>query len=240
MQKVVDKCLLNYEVFGKGKENVLILHGWGRSLDDWRSVARKISIDRKVILLDLPGFGNSSEFESDADTYDYVKIVVDFIKEMNLKDLILIGHSFGGKISVVVASENGSIKKLVLIDASGVEEKNLLTKIQIFFTKKIKYFRFILPKSVMKKIYGRIYSQAQGKVGSFKKIVIQNVDREAEKIKVPTLIIWGERDKEVTTLQAKKFRSLIKNSTLRIVWGASHHPHLEKQDKFLEILDEFI
>src|SRR3989304_5139739 len=173
------------------------------------------------------------------DTYDYARIVEDFINKILPNKTTLIGHSFGGKIATVVASESKKIEKLILVNASGIDEKNRLTQLQIFFYKRIKIFLRLLPKRVFDKIHNRIYKQAGSQVESFKRIVVQDVNHEAQKIKVQTIIVWGDLDKEVTTYQAKRFRELISGSILRIVWGTGHHPHLEKPDKFYAVMDEY-
>ena len=240
MQTVINGNLINYEVLGsKNKETVVIIHGWGRNLNDWKGVGGKLADKYRVLLLDLPGHGKSSMPHQPFDTYNYANIAKQFIKQYGGKENILIGHSFGGKISAVVASKSNNIGKLILVDSSGVDEKNLLTKLQIFFYKKTKIFLKLLPKQMFKRVHATIYKQAGGMVESFKKIVIQNVDKEARNIRIPTLIIWGELDREVTTDQAKKYRALIPHSTLRIIWGAAHHPHLEKPDKFYALLLEY-
>ncbi len=242
MQTVIDSILLNYEILGTKNQNViLILHGWKNSLKNWEGIAKELSQKNQVILLDLPGMGNSSTPKSAFDTYDYADIVTKFIQKLNLKGITLIGHSFGGKIGVIVASTNSNVNKLVLVDISGIIEKSLARSIKtgIFRTTKI-----FLPKSISKKIANKIssedYKNAGNLLETFKKIVSQDISNEAKKIRIPTLIIWGENDKDVPLSSAKKLQTLIPSSTLRIVWRTGHHPHTEKPEKFLELIYEFV
>ena len=103
---------------------------------------------------------------------------------------------------------------------------------------------FFLPKDIRRSVFEKIASsdyRNAGELGeSFKRIVGQDVTRSASKIKIPTIIVWGDRDTEVPVLSAKKFKSLIKNSRIKIVWNAGHNPHLEKPERFLEIIKDNI
>jgi len=242
MQTVLNNVLVNYESLGNGKTTMLVLHGWGRSLDDWRQVSRELSKKSKVFLLDLPGFGNSSLPEENADTNYYSGVVNEFIKKMKVEDIILLGHSFGGKIAIVVAGKNKKVKKLVLVAPSGVEEKSFITTLKILTAKIINKMPLggVIKERLKDSFSSSDYKNAGSLKRIFKTVVNQKVDREAREITAETLIIWGDRDKELAPRWGKKIRELIGGSRLRIVWGAKHHPHLEKPEKFLEIVNEFV
>ncbi len=243
MQTIIDNILINYELFGaENKRTILILHGWKNSLKNWENIAISLAKENKVVIIDLPGFGNSSlPIKRPFDTYDYAELVNKLVEKLDLKNVILAGHSFGGKISVIVASNNTNIRKLVLIDISGINEKSSMLSVKKYLFKLGKIF---LPKNIAEKLSKSLSSDDYKSAGnlreSFKKIITQDISQEASLIKIPTLIIWGEKDSEVPLSSARILKNLIKNSTLRIVWNTNHHPHLEKPEKFLEILKEFI
>lgn len=243
MQTVINEILINYEVFGlKQKNAILIVHGWKRNLRDWENIARQIFHKNKVVLVDLPGMGNSSlPKKQPFDTYDHADVINQFIERLRLQNVTYIGHSFGGKIGMVATPQNSNIKKLLLIDPSGISDRSIATSLKINIYRLLKLF---LPKKISLKISTIFSSEDYRNAGnlkeSFKKIVSQDVSESAKKIKVPTLIVWGENDKEVSLKSAKILKVIITNSILRIVWRAGHHPHLEKPEKFIEILEEFI
>jgi pimeloyl-ACP methyl ester carboxylesterase len=239
MQTVIDDILINYEIIGDKNENVtLILHGWQNSLKNWMEVGKNLSQNRKVVLMDMPGFGASSIPKNRVfDIYDYAQIVSKFINKFELEKITLIGHSFGGKTGIVVASTNNRIKKLILVDSSGINDYSPITSAKILLSK---IFKNILPKNLLTYLASEDYQNAGALLETFKKVVVQDISKDAKKIKIPTLIIWGETDKDVSISSAKKLKELISNSTLRIVWKAGHHPHLEKPEKFLEIVEEFV
>jgi len=246
MQIVVDGILTNYQILGNEKnKSILILHGWGRNLTDWLNVGQNLSDRYSVILLDLPGHGGTGlPLKQPYDTSNYADFAISFLHKIGIKSTILIGHSFGGKISIDIASKSKIINKLFLIDSSGVETKNNKVKSKIILAKIIKSINSLLPSLLSRKILLSLasadYKSAGELLPSFKKIVSQNVSDSAKNIKVQTYIIWGEKDKELALVCAKKLHNLISNSIIRIVWGAGHHPHLEKPDKFYNLLREYI
>jgi pimeloyl-ACP methyl ester carboxylesterase len=246
MQIVVDNILLNYKILGNNKnKTILVLHGWGRNIDEWLQTGKVLSRKYKVILLDLPGFGGSSSIpKSPFDIYDYANLVGKFINELKIKKFALLGHSFGGKISIIVASKNESVQKLFLIDPSGLKNMNWTIKFKKSLLNIFNTVLFFLPKRI-KDIFvlfvqSKDYREAGILKESFKEIVNQHVYSEAKKIKTPTIIIWGEYDREVPIKMAKELNNLIPKSLVRIVWGSGHSPHLEKTKNFYKILQEYL
>ncbi len=238
MQTIIDGILTNYEIFGdKNKNTLLILHGWKNSFKNWEEIGEKLSAGNKIVLLDLPGMGGSSMPTKTFDSYDYAEFVNKFIQKLKLTNLSLMGHSFGGKIGLIAAEKNSKISKLILVDISGIENRSLMTSLRINLSK---VFKIFLPKKFSNSFGSSDYKNAGDLLEIFKKIVREDIAKDAKKIKIPSLIIWGEDDKEVPLSSAKKLKELISNSSLRIVWKAGHHPHLEKPEKFLEIIYEYL
>ena len=245
MQTIIDDLLTNYDILGKNnKSGVLILHGWGHNLNSWLPIANLLSTKHKVYLVDLPGFGSSYLSNQSFDTYDYAILVTKFIRKMKLKNYTLIGHSFGGKIAIVLASRQNSIKKLFLVSPSGINERSFLTMLKIQISKIIKFAYPVLPVRFSEKVYSTFaakdYKTAGPLKDTFKKVVAQNVVREAKKIKVPTIIFWGEEDKELEPKYALRLRNLIKKSHVRIVWKTGHSPHIEDPNKFYGMVTEYL
>jgi len=246
MQIVVGETLLNYTILGnQNKESILILHGWGRSSKDWVDIGVEFSNDYKVILLDLPGFGGSSlPAKSIFDIYDFQKIVSEFINNLHLNKVTLIGHSFGGKIGIVLAAKSNILKKLILINSSGIETKQLNIVILNWLASNLKPLIKILPELVRDKIFSMISSRDYLESGemkeTFKRIVKQDVSNDARKVNCPTLLVWGENDKEVPISSTKILNRLIRKSVLRVVWNSGHDPHLTDSKKLLYLLREYL
>jgi len=115
MQIVVNGLLTNYNVFGDEKNKpLLILHGWQNSSADWTLIAKELK-EYKVILLDLPGFGQTAQPNSDFSIYDYAKFVEDFLDKLEYKKITLLGHSMGARIGIILGAKTKKIETRSLI-----------------------------------------------------------------------------------------------------------------------------
>ncbi len=234
MQKVINGVLTNYEVVGKGKKNMLVLHGWKGQIGDWMEIARRLGDRYKVYLLDLPGFGGSAKPKEDWGVYEYGEFVEKFLRAVGVKKAVVLGHSFGGKLGTLLAARTDLVEKLILVGAAGMEIKKLKARIIEMLKPLVRW----LPQEV-KNIFGsRDYREA----GMMRKVLVrtvgQNSIEELGQISTPTLIVWGEKDGELPFKDARMLHGGIKGSVLRIVWGASHWPHVEKPENFMRILEE--
>ena len=120
-----DKIHINYEVHGNGNTTIVFLHGFGASLVTWRDIQLPLSKKNTLIFLDLKGFGLSSKPDDGKYSLeDQAEIVLAFLKAYNLHDITLVGHSYGGAVSVYTylrdrsGHARGIIRRLVLIDAA--------------------------------------------------------------------------------------------------------------------------
>lgn len=241
MQTALGSFLVNYQIFGaRNKETIIILHGWGRNLSDWLGVADFLASKFRVILIDLPGFGGTSYPQDGAwGIYEYANFVVDFLKKLEIKKPIILGHSLGGRIGIILGSHSDVISKLVLVDTAGVEERSLAAKIKITL---YKISKTLFPKFLINVLRAKIaspdYLQSGRLRDSFIRIVNQDLRHLFPKIKVPVLIIWGEKDEVLSIKNAKLIQSRVSRARVRVVWEAGHHPHLEKPEDFISILKE--
>jgi len=245
MTTVVDNIITNYKIFPcqNSKETLLILHGWKGSLLDWEFVACNISNSINVITIDLPGFGQTQWPTLPWDIFDYANFVENFIKKLEVKNISILGHSFGGRIAIILASKN-ICEKIILVDSAGLNIGNLRTTILKIGSKIGTPFLKLLPKKykdlAIKAFGSDDYKTAGELTETFKKVILSDLSEYARKINLPTLIIWGEKDRLLPISHGLKLKNLIKNATLKIVWGSNHWPHQEKPQSFIEIVEEFI
>jgi len=233
----------NFEVLGDGK-NIIILHGWGDNLRSWHNVQNLLSKKFRVFTIDLPGFGQSDLPKLPWGIQNYSKFLRDFISELEIKKPILIGHSFGGKITAYFASENSDLlNKIILVSAQGVESKSIRAKIKIVIFKLLKkiFILFGLKTDQLSQKFGsRDYRKAGKLRNTFIKIVNQNIKDRLPRIKIPTLIIWGDKDKELSVKNSKMFEKLIPNSKTRIVWNTGHFCHIEQGQTLVRLITNFV
>ncbi|ABR30354.1 alpha/beta hydrolase [Thermosipho melanesiensis] len=234
---------LHYEIIPGNKKNILFLHGWGASFLYYKQIAKKL--EYTSILLDLPGFGKSPIPKKIMTSFDYANVISQFVEFLNLKDVVVVGHSFGGKIAAILASKNPEwMDKLVIISAPGIKRRNLKLKTKVAIYKILfrifRTFGFNVNR-LREKFGSEDYKNSKGIMREILKgVVSEDISEEIKKINKNTLIIWGEFDDAVPIYVAKEYKRLIKNSKLIIYENAGHFPFLENIDRFLKDLKNFV
>ena len=223
----------NYLERGNGVP-FLILHGWGSSSEKWLKEAEIISKNSfKVIIPDLPGFGESDKLTLPWTINDYVKWFEDFTKQLDVQDFYLLGHSFGGALAAKIAVKYPQrAQKLFLVAAAIIREKTAQKKILVKVAKLVKIFSFLplynfFRKAVYKFIIREsdyVYTEGIMKE-TYLNIVGEDILHHLHFINVPTIIIWGEKDKSTPIEDGKLINEKIKNSKLIILPGADHLLH---------------
>ena len=116
-----------YTKSGSGPDMIL-LHGWGCDNTTLESVRRTAALTHTVYNLDFPGFGSSPEPEGIWSVFDYADMLGQFIAATGIKRPVLLGHSFGGRVSIIYASAHHDVDKVVLVDSAGVRNPLPLRK----------------------------------------------------------------------------------------------------------------
>lgn len=248
----IDGLKINFKTIGSG-EPLLILHGWGGSHHSWAKV-QAILVDKgyRVIVPDLPGFGDSQEPQKPQTVGNYSDFILKLVDKMNLSSFFLLGHSFGGRVAIKFTKQNPQrVKKLILCDASGVKleldsKAKIVSALSRFgnalFSKRI----FSEFKKSAKSVFHfflrhKDYVRVQGVMRETLKLVIaEDLSHELSAIKVQTLILWGEKDNMVPLKAAYIFKEKIVNSELKIFPKIKHNPHRQIPDELSEIIDQFL
>lgn len=238
--------VVNYELLknSNSDKHLIILPGWLCTSADWLSTAQELNQAYNVVILDFPGFGITSQSPSDLDTYGYADFTESFLKKLNITKPILLGHSFGGRVATILATKPSLVEKLILIDSAGLEKRNLWKKMKQTAVNMLKISIPFLPKGVIFRLRSLLgstdYKNAGTMRGTLVKVVSQNLRYLLKQITVPVLVIWGDKDSQLSVKMTKVYQQEIPGAKIRIVWGAGHNPHLDKPEKLLEILNEFL
>lgn len=234
---------------------IMILHGWARAGKEKKyDVLKEILEDKgyRVYLPDLPGFGANIAKKEDLTFDDYIQFLADFIKEKNLKKVILLGHSFGGRIAIrYTALHPEIVEKLILTGASGIPHPlpSLKKKI-IFIATKITRPIFLLPpfslfyKLFRKAVYYSLgemdYYQAGSLAQTFKNVYKVSIADNLERINNPTLLLWGENDTITPLVDGQYMQAQLKNSKLVVIPNATHKLPYEKPLEFAQAVVRFL
>lgn len=236
---------LNTVVLGQvTNRSLIMMHGWGQSLNALRGLGGLLSSNFYVHLIDLPGFGNSplphfASTEKGAwSTLDYANVVKAYIEERNLNKPHILGHSFGGRVCLQLAANYSElIDNVILIDSAGLKpirdlrERLRFTWIKI--TKNIIIFsNNILPNQIYKKLHAWFVSKYGSpdfqEAGNLKNILVKAVTEDqsqnARSIKNKVLVLWGEEDSITPLYMAHQFNKYIANSTLVSFGHKGHEP----------------
>lgn len=232
-----------YKKIGKG-ENILFLHGWGENKDTWLPLIAYLKGDFICWIIDLPAFGTNPAIESILTPMDYAMWIRDFILDKKIINYHLVGHSFGGRVAICLANADPKgIRGLVLYGTPGFREKpTLVSKIVVCLRSfGFKKLSFLKKNKIFLKFVTSLYSDDyKNSNGQLRKIFLAAINydlvKQMEQINVPTYIINGEIDTFVSVATAKRMRSVIKNSQIKIVPRGSHFIHTENPLLFSGIL----
>ncbi|MBI2013550.1 MAG: alpha/beta hydrolase [Candidatus Colwellbacteria bacterium] len=230
------------------QKTILILHGWGSSKKSWEKVANLVSKKGfNVLVPDMPGFGDEPPPPRAWTGKDYLNWVLNFTKNLKLKTpFYVVGHSFGGGLAMKLAIEHPElVEKLVLIAAARIKRKKTLYKKFLGAVAKIGW-----PLSkikILRKLFYRFivrendYLRTDGVMrDTFVNVIKEDLTPELSKIKPPTLIIWGNKDKMTPIKDANLLKDKILGSKLEIVEGGGHALNLEYPETLAEKIINFV
>ncbi len=235
------------------KYPILILHGWNLSGKKFRPLAECLEKEGyKVFSPDLPGFGENAFLSKPLVLDDYLEFVVEYLKKNNIERTILIGHSFGGRIAIKFATNYPEkTRLLILTGVPGFVPANRLKITSFLFISKIGGFIFMFPPfSFLKKIARKAlyklagtndYMNIEGPLKlTFKSVIREDLVQYMKKIRIRTLLVWGELDKTVNLSIAKKMEKVIKDSKLIIVPNTFHNLPYIQPERFIEAIRDYI
>jgi len=244
---------------------VLLVHGSMGSLHMWEEWARELGKEARVFSVDLPGHGLTGAWPRDEYTVeaysDFIEVLID---NLHLDRVVLVGHSMGGAVAwTFAATRPDRVIRLVLVDAAGYPrlggEAPLPTRlartpgvgdIGIYFK----------PENMVRRALAEVYADpamvTPDRVRRYAELQRFPGNREAtvqraraqepldptplKRMDVPTLIIWGAKDRWVPVADAFRFQNDIKGAKLEIFENLGHNPMEEAPQATAAIVSAFI
>ncbi|MFD0987752.1 alpha/beta fold hydrolase [Methyloligella solikamskensis] len=261
---------LYYSDTGTGSP-VLLIHGFGSSTYTWQHIMPGLARKHRVIAVDMKGFGQSDKpYDERYSAMDQAELLAELMEREDLRDVTLVGHSFGGGVALALALQadgrlKGRISKLVLIDTIAYPQKipvffKLLgvpglshlsvrmvpASMQVSVALKLAYYDESKITDETLEAYTAPLRTAAGKyavIHSARQIVPPDLDEIAARyntIQLPTLIMWCDHDKIVPMDIGLKLRRNMPNSDFQLVKSCGHIPQEEQPEQTLQILDDFL
>lgn len=249
MQVVVDNLLTHYERAGRGKL-VLLLHGWGDNLAGLAALQKDLADGFEVVSVDLPGFGQTQPPAVAWNLDNYAGFVRAFLQKIAAgTPYAIIGHSNGGALAVRgLALGELKADKLVLLAAAGIRHKGGVRRALLKLVAKTGNVATLwMPERYRRALRESLYGVAGSDMlvvpqlqETFKRTVRQDVQQDAAKLSLPTLLIYAENDRAVPLADAHRYQQLIKNSELQVIPGAGHFVHLDKPEQVVNAMRGFL
>lgn len=243
---------LNYEIQGDGCP-VLVLHGWGGCINSMLPITNNLKNKFKTITVDFIGHGDSDFPINTMGVEEYTDIIYKLLLVLDIKEVIIIGHSFGGRVGIVLSAKYPEIvKKMILIDSGGIKPKQTIKqRLQVIWYKSIKntlkilLFNSNLYENIMVSIRKKSGSQdyrnlPESMKTTFVRVVSQDLTEMLEKIECPVLIIWGKNDIDTPLYMGEIMEEKIKNAGLVVLDDAGHFSYIDKSQRCNIIINSFL
>lgn len=249
MQVVVNGYLTSYEQTGKGPL-VLFIHGWADSSKSWIPIINHLPKGYEVVAPDLPGFGGTQAPKEAWGLDEYANFIHAFLNKIEKKSVyVTVGHSNGGAIAIRgISKDILSSDKLILLASAGIRgtDKGRVAAIK-WVTKTGKVITKPLSTNMKNKLRHKLYKTVKSDMlvaedvqETFKKVVSDDVSKDAERITIPTLLVYGENDAQVPLRYGEQFHELIDGSTLEILPNAGHFVQIDRPQEVIKAIGDFL
>ena len=235
----IDHMRVAQAIQGEGKA-VLLLHGWGANISlVWPLAETLVATGFRCYALDLPGFGESEDPPHAWSVTDYVDFIIHYLDYHGLQEVFLFGHSFGGRLGLVLGAEHSQrIKKMALSDSAGIKQSQpLWIQFRLNAYKKIRDILFSIGLRPIAEELQRRYNKRYGSTdfqqvsGVMRETLVQVINQDltnyAKQVQSSTLLFWGDQDQDTPLWMGKKLEQLIPDAGLIVHKGAGHYAYLD-------------
>jgi pimeloyl-ACP methyl ester carboxylesterase len=230
----------------------VVLHGWGASIQAVASIIAVFRQTHRVVALDLPGFGASDPPPAPWSSDEYAALVRDALATLGIERASFIGHSFGGKLGIVLAATHPElVDRLVLVNSAGIRGKrDAKYHARVYGFKAGKRLLGMPPLTgplgapIRRRFESRFgsddYRQAGSMRGTLVRVVNEDVRDLLPRVLAPTLLIWGELDDSTPLADGTLMEQLIPDAGLVLFPSAGHFAYADDLDRFARVAGNFL
>lgn len=253
----IDGNKIRYLESGNGKETIVLVHGLGASAERWEFVIPQFSKEYRVIVPDLIGFGYSDKPLVDYTTEFFTDFLSSFLEKMKIKRTNIIGSSLGGQITAEFTSKNQEIvENLILVSPSGVMKHSTpaldaYVMAALYPDSEGAKNAFQMMAGPRQEVNPRIIEDfvermklPNAKMAFMSTLLgLKNAEvitKKLSKIKIPSLIIWGEDDPVIPIKYADDFVSSIQDCRFYMMDNCGHTPYVDDPERFTKLVLDFL
>jgi pimeloyl-ACP methyl ester carboxylesterase len=229
---------------------IVILHGWGAHIEAVRPILAALDDAPDVIALDLPGFGESDPPEDAWDVDAYARFMLEFLDEMAVERAHLVGHSFGGRVSIALAADEPQrLGRLLLIDSAGIRPKRgWRYRRRVAVAKLGRVAATVggapgrrLQERMRSRVASRDYLEASEAMrGTFRAVIAVDQTEQLRRVRASTLLVWGDRDDDTPVWMGRRMEELIPDAGLVVLEGAGHYSYADSPGQFRAVARQFL
>jgi pimeloyl-ACP methyl ester carboxylesterase len=236
---------------GSGRP-LLLLHGWGASAQLFDPILAGLEQGRRLIVPDLPGFGATPDPDVAWSVHEYAAWCLALLDRLDIDECDLIGHSNGGRVGIVMAAEHpGRVRRMVLTSSAGIRPRRTVrdaVRIRTYKALRAVERSGVAPASLRRSAGHRAdqrgsadYRAVSGTMrGTLVRLVNEDLRALLPALRIPVLLIWGDRDTETPIEDGRLMERLIPDAGLVVFEGAGHFAYLEQPVRFCRIVDVFL
>jgi len=255
---VTDRGIVHYEVYGRGQP-VILLHGWLESWDHWRRTMGHLARNHRAYALDFWGFGDSGKQGVGYTVQDYVAMVDQFMERLGIWRASVLGHSMGGTVSLGLALDHPDRVRRVAVVGSPIEGEGLALFLRLAARRfwaslayrvpgalplGVRVFSPLLARDwkTWYEMFERDFSRTTMESFhlSIASLYETDLSPRLEEIRVPTLGIYGQKDRIVDPEQGELLAQGAPEAELCFFDGSGHFPMLDEPERFHHVLEQFL
>ena len=223
------------------KQTLLLLHGWGGNKDSFAKIKKVFKSRYNILSISFPPlniYQTKTNSTIPLDMYDYKEISLTILKLLNLNSVIIICHSFGLRVSLMLATTNINIEKIIITGGAGIRLKpDFFKKLNIRFNS----------------IWLKRHPEDFTKIASNEYVTLSNIDRQTfknvvnkdltnyiTKLSCPIFLFWGNKDTATPSKMFKIFKKLKPNIEYKIIKNGTHFCYLDSGELFIDCCDKFL